>query len=323
MTEVNPSTVMMLTHWFDPTADWVVDELNKRKVPVFRCDAAEFPQRLTLSAELTNGRMTGTFRTEHRIVDIEEICGIYYRRPTMFEFPETMSDPERQWSTREARLGFGGVLAAMRGWLNHPHDIVRADYKPFQLRIAAHSGLTIPRTLISNDPKTVHNFAKQVGYVAYKPMSSGGIQEDGQHKALYANKLSAEECDDPTIVHTAHMFQEWVLSDHAVRLTYVDGRCFAAAIHAHSDATRIDWRSDYAALSYENVIVPSRVQQSVLDMMKRLNLRFGALDFLVRPDGQWIFLEVNPNGQWAWIEELAPVIAAAIADALTKENSTL
>jgi ATP-grasp ribosomal peptide maturase len=322
VTDLHPSTVLVLTHWFDPTADWVVDELNKRKVPVFRCDAAEFPQRLTLTAELSAGRVTGTFRTEHRMVNLEEVSGIYYRRPTMFEFPESMSEPERRWATAEARLGFGGVLAAMRGWLNHPHDIARANYKPLQLRAAADAGLTTPRTLISNDPKAVRAFAEQVGYVAYKPMSSGGIQEEGQHKALYANKLSPNECDDLTIAQTAHMFQEWVTSDHAVRLTYVDGHFFAVAIHAHSEATRIDWRSDYAALSYEQVTPPEQIRRGVHTLMRTLGLRFGAFDFLVPPDEQWIFLEVNPNGQWAWIEEIAPAIAAAVADALTRKDIT-
>jgi hypothetical protein len=32
--------------------------------------------------------------------------------------------------------------------------------------------------------------------------------------------------------------------------------------------------------------------------------------------GDWIFLEINPNGQWAWINDLIPLIANAIADAL-------
>jgi hypothetical protein len=31
-----------------------------------------------------------------------------------------------------------------------------------------------------------------------------------------------------------------------------------------------------------------------------------------------VYLEINPNGQWAWIEQAAPAIASAIADALTK-----
>jgi D-alanine-D-alanine ligase-like ATP-grasp enzyme len=46
-------------------------------------------------------------------------------------------------------------------------------------------------------------------------------------------------------------------------------------------------------------------------------LRFAALDFIVTPDGEYVFLEANPNGQWAWIEhETGLPIAAAIADAL-------
>lgn len=45
-------TVLILTHPFDPTADKVVDELNRRDVPLFRCDAADFPENLRAGAEL-------------------------------------------------------------------------------------------------------------------------------------------------------------------------------------------------------------------------------------------------------------------------------
>ena len=56
--------------------------------------------------------------------------------------------------------------------------------------------------------------------------------------------------------------------------------------------------------------------------MRRLGLRFGALDFVVTPDDRWIFLEINSNGQWAWIEDATgQPVAAAIADALTRETS--
>ena len=33
------------------------------------------------------------------------------------------------------------------------------------------------------------------------------------------------------------------------------------------------------------------------------SLVFGAFDFIITPEGQWIFLEVNPNGQWLWLEQ--------------------
>lgn len=51
-------SVLVLTHRFDPTADKVVEELNNRDVPLFRCDASDFPEQLSVGAELTDGRWT-------------------------------------------------------------------------------------------------------------------------------------------------------------------------------------------------------------------------------------------------------------------------
>lgn len=74
---------------------------------------------------------------------------------------------------------------------------------------------------------------------------------------------------------------------------------------------------DYEALSYQAVETPKRVQTHVSVLLDKLGLRFGALDFVVAPDGEWWFLECNPNGQWAWIEdETGMLISAALADAL-------
>jgi glutathione synthase/RimK-type ligase-like ATP-grasp enzyme len=37
--------------------------------------------------------------------------------------------------------------------------------------------------------------------------------------------------------------------------------------------------------------------------MARLGLSFGALDFVLTPDGRFVFLEINPNGQWMWLDD--------------------
>jgi hypothetical protein len=34
-----------------------------------------------------------------------------------------------------------------------------------------------------------------------------------------------------------------------------------------------------------------------------MSLGFGSLDFIVTPDGEHVFLEVNPVGQFGWIVE--------------------
>jgi len=83
-----------------------------------------------------------------------------------------------------------------------------------------------------------------------------------------------------------------------------------------------DWRTDYPALAHTPVDVLAPVRGGVSALMRRLELRFGALDFVVTPDDRWLFLEINSNGQWAWIEDATgQPVAAAIADSLTRETS--
>lgn len=38
--------------------------------------------------------------------------------------------------------------------------------------------------------------------------------------------------------------------------------------------------------------------------MKQLGLSYGAIDFIVTKNNEWIFLEINSFGQWLWIEDL-------------------
>lgn len=306
--------VLVVTQQFDPTADYVVEELNQREVPVFRADLADFPQRLSVAASIVDGTWTGTVRNSTREVELRTVTGVLYRRPTPPEFPAGMPDETRKWAGAEARFGLGGLLSSLDVWLNHPHRIGFAEYKPVQLAVAAQCGFTVPRTIITNDPKRARTFCEQVGEVIYKPLSSAYV---GESEMIYATRVPREDWGDPRIAHTAHLFQEWIEHDYAVRVAVVDGRFFATAIHAKSDAAHVDWRSDYPALTYEPTELPGDVQDKARDLLARLGLRFGAFDFLVRHDGTYVYLEINSNGQWAWVDS-APAIASTIADALTQ-----
>jgi glutathione synthase/RimK-type ligase-like ATP-grasp enzyme len=192
-----------------------------------------------------------------------------------------------------------------------------------QLAEAAIAGLPLPATIITNDPAEARGFVTRVGEAIYKPMTH---TRPGGGLTLYASVVAARDMEDDKsaagIAGTAHLFQERIKHEHAVRLTVVDDRLFATAIHAHSEAAALDWRTDYDAVTYEIIEVPAQIRSGVLALMKALRLRFGALDFLVCPDRGWVFLEVNPNGQWAWIEQATgQAIAAAIADALTGQEA--
>lgn len=309
-------TVVVITDRYDPTADLVVSELNRRAVPVFRFDTAEFPQHLTVTADLAGSVWAGEINTHRRNLDLEAITGMYYRRPTAFAIDPEQSAEERRWSGVQARLGFGGLLAATERWLNHPHRIGYAEYKPVQLGVAQDAGLRVPRTCVTNDPAAARRFVTDVGRAICKPFGANGIVDDGGSKQVFATIVAPTDCDD-SVRYTMHLFQEWVPKNHEVRLTVVDNRFFAARIDARSDAAHVDWRCDYANLDYRETAVPPPVREAVSELLRRFGLRFGALDFVVDEQDQWWFLECNPNGQWGWIEdETGLPIADALATAL-------
>ncbi|WP_246127241.1 ATP-grasp ribosomal peptide maturase, partial [Embleya hyalina] len=311
--------VLVLSGRFDPTADLVVEELNKRAVPVFRADPAEFPLELSVAASFDGVTWSGTLRNDRRSLDLAAVRSVYYRRPTRPRFPAGMSAPARRIAEREARLGFGGLLAALPcRWLPPPGRAADAEYKPLQMRVAAECGLTVPRTLITNDPAAARAFAGEVaGPVVYKPFGPVRGVVDGESMAVYANVVDPAALDDPAIATTAHLFQAAVVKAYECRLTVVAGRVFAAEIHAGSDAARVDWRRDYDSLSYKICDPPPAVTRSVLAMLDALGLPYGAFDFVITPAGEWVMLEVNPSGQYAFVEQATGLpVTAAIADYL-------
>ncbi|WP_328747775.1 ATP-grasp ribosomal peptide maturase [Streptomyces sp. NBC_00285] len=309
MTVAAEGSVLVLTNRLDATADSVVSWLNDRGVPVFRCDTAEFPQELTLSATLKDG-WNGVLDNGVRRLDLSDVRAVYYRRPEEFRLPGGMSEAERRFAAAQSRAGFLGVVASLPClWINHPAREQQANYKPWQLRAAEELGLNPPRSIVTNDPVSGRKFAADVGApIITKSLGS----------PVDTVVVEPDEFDD-SVRLCAHLFQEWVDKAHEVRLTVVGSRFFAVEIHAGSDAARVDWRTDYGSLTYRPTVVPEAVRLRVKAFMRQFQLTFGAFDFVVTPEGAWRFLEVNANGQWHWIEqETGMPIARSIAELLEK-----
>ncbi|WP_331720768.1 ATP-grasp ribosomal peptide maturase (plasmid) [Streptomyces sp. NBC_01136] len=313
--------VLIIAAADDWPTDRVVTELTARGAEVFRMDTADFPQRLSLGARIDQAQgWTGELATDHRTVDLARVGAVYYRAPGSFQFPDGMTEPEERFAAAQARAGLGGVLSSLRcRWVNHPTAMARAEYKPVQLHTARTCGLRIPPTMITSRPDDVRAFAADVaGDIVCKPVASPVLIENGGLKSVYTHRLRPCDLDDLRgISTTAHLFQAWVSKDYEVRVTFVGGRMFAAAIHAGSDAAHEDWRSDYGSLTYTTTRIPEPVTEGMIRLMGALNLRYGAADFVVDPEGRWWFLEVNPCGQWDWIQGATGLpIVEAIADDL-------
>lgn len=193
--------------------------------------------------------------------------------------------PSDVFAFREARLGLGGVLASLDTlWVNHPNRAGDAIYKPLQLTTAVKCDLDVPRTLVTNDAAAVRSFrAESRPGLICKVFGSNTITEDGTLKVAYTHRLDDGDLSDlGNVKTTAHQFQDRVHDkDCDARVIIVGDRIFPVLIQAGSTASRVDWRTDYAALQYELTEIPVAVEDGIRRYMAAFGLAYAAFDFAI------------------------------------------
>ncbi|MER8120448.1 ATP-grasp ribosomal peptide maturase [Streptomyces sp. NPDC094031] len=321
------STVLVLTALEDVTADLVISALNEREVPVVRADPAGLGAGLSFGARIGAGAPAwgGRLVTASREVELGEVAAVYYRRPTPWAARYGHLPPQqRDFAVAEARHGLGGILHSLTGarYVNHPLAVMRAEFKPAQLQLAAQLGLTIPATLVTNDVEDARKFVAEHGHVIYKPFRGLPAGEDGHAGAIWAQRVDADTFDDSLTV-MPHLFQAEVPKTGDVRVTVVGERVFASRIEAPGGV--LDWRrGDWNDLVHTPVEVPGPVKALLHRYLSGLDLVFGCFDFALTgaadDPASWVYIECNPNGQWGWLPD-APAITTAFADILTRKEA--
>ncbi|MFJ5025163.1 ATP-grasp ribosomal peptide maturase [Streptomyces goshikiensis] len=317
MTDSGP--VLVVTNLDDPTTDLVIEELHGRDVPVVRFDSGDFPTTLSFEAVITSDGVKGFLHTPTRTAELSRVRSLYYRRPCGFTFPH-LDEQSARFAVTQARYGLGGVLASLPGclYVNHPHRIGDAEFKPSGLAAAVASGFRVPDTLFTSDPHAARAFIKRRQAVIYKPLSTPLYRIDGVPCTVEVLEVEAEEIDD-SVAGTAHLFQERIDKVADVRVTVIGDDIFCVRI----DSGLLDWRTDYSRLTYSVVQPPPGITEALRAYLARFGLVFGAFDFAVDHVGQWWFLECNSSGQWAWMEpETGLPMVATMADLLERKATS-
>ena len=165
-----------------------------------------------------------------------------------------------------------------------------------------------------NDVKKKVSSFKQV---VYKPLSYYIVPPD---RILYSSIMTQGEVGEKTanIEQAPCIFQEYIEKDFELRITVVGKKVFPIKIQSQqNNITKFDWRKDQINIDYEIFELPKGIQQKLLNLHQKFEIFFGAYDFIVDPNGEYYFLEVNPAGQWLWLEEILNLsISESIAEAL-------
>lgn len=322
--------IIILTGPEDPHADAVIERLERRCAEYLRFDEADYPTRASLSFGCSpDGQISTVLRTQERTIDLERVSTIWRRRPGPPKAPPAVQDPSwRTYVELECEAMLNAVWHSLPcRWLPAPTSVLRrADLKQLQLKLAGELGLELPPTLITSDPQAFLDFYREHdGDLVSKLLGTAMTKalKDSQ-LARFTQRVTRRDVGyADTIRYAPMIFQAYVPKRVELRITVVGDRVFAAEIHSQkANRTRVDWRRyDMSHTPHYPHTLPADVERACLELVRRLGLRYGAIDMVLTPDGRYVFLEINPNGQYLWIEMITGLpISDAICDLLVERE---
>jgi glutathione synthase/RimK-type ligase-like ATP-grasp enzyme len=295
--------IAVISHPEDPHAQRVIQHLEAAGQQVFLLNLADLPHAATLTIDyLSNGQPQLEYRRMGQAsVDLTQVHTAWWRRPQAANVA-SVTDPDvrlftaNEWN--EAISGLWQLLGAR--WMNDPMRDEVAARKALQLRVAAESGLRIPRTLITSDPDKARGFitSQGLGRTIYKTFSC-------THAIWRETRLIREQ--DLSLLDTVRVapviFQEFIPADADLRITVIGDQLFPAAIVSKDTDYPVDFRMSLGQAKTRAVELPEKVAMNLRRFMRRLGLVYGACDMRLTPDGDYVFLEVNTAGEFLFVEE--------------------
>ena len=233
--------------------------------------------------------------SEGSCITSEDTHSIYYRKPIL---PDLMAyDPQYHLMIqRDIIAVINGLADSFPGKvLTKPSILRKTENKIFQLLYASKNGWNIPQSYIGNRGESCTKYEKELSII--KPITTGKTYGKNGWEFYQTNIFRGIEED---INLTPVYLQDYIAKQYEVRVTIVGQNVYAVRINTKN---KIDWRADYQNHEYTQIDCPDGIIKKCYQLMEDFDLTFGAFDFIVTPNDEWIFLEVNPNGQWLWLEQ--------------------
>jgi len=317
--------ILILTDENDLHGDAVVQKLKLLNVEFVRFN---LNKNALLNTTATFKSGVWHIRTETNFFTTEAITCVWNRKTYVELLLEEHND-----TTADFKIWKGewnktllGIYLKLKNvfWLNHYRNNQRAESKYLQQDIASELAFIVPDILVSNDKKELVDFASRYESVVLKLMHQDFYKVgDNDYQGIYVNKISLDSLEAfGDIGENPIVVQQYIEKSYEVRYTVVGDSHFVCKIESQkSEKTKTDWRRyDIPNTPHSIIVPPMDIRDKVKLLLEKLELNYGALDFIVTPDNKWYFLEINPNGQYLWIEDLAGLeISNSIAKLLSSK----
>lgn len=199
-------------------------------------------------------------------------------------------------------------------WMN-PWAAERAldQNKILGARLAAASGLRPIPTLYTDDRDTYLKFIDRYadnGFALKMPSAWAARLDkvDGDAIGIYTNRLTACQARDlgDSVPLAPIIIQPYVAKLFELRVTVVGSEVWACRIDSQAVArTAVDWRRyDLENVTHQEFNIGDELRAKLIDFVRRAGLLFAAIDMIVTPERDVLFVEANPAGQYSWVEAL-------------------
>jgi glutathione synthase/RimK-type ligase-like ATP-grasp enzyme len=303
-----PSKVLILTEANDIHAMAVAEALERKGAEVTCWATSDFPIH---SDESVRYCTDGTKSIRIRGADLDLVNPafdvVWRRRPAYVLDRDVLHPADRSFADSECgmfRRSLLRLIAPGAFWVNPPEGAALAASKILQQEAAMKIGLAMPETLFTNSPEEIRQFLQGRRTVIYKPLSGGGWTTKDREFLTYTAILTEEDLiEDRVLRQTPGIFQELVPKAYELRVTVIGHRVFAAKVLSQqTEKGKLDWRRSYDELQFEQTRLPPEIEDECRALLGALGLVFGCFDFIVTPNGDHVFLEVNEMGQFLFIE---------------------
>ena len=266
-------------------------------------DTSSIPSATVLAGRYGDGNGGGELTLilpGGRRINLNEVKSFWWRRPQPLIVDPIITDPVAiNFAYQESISALYGFLECCDGlWVNNIQNDTAAEYKPFQLKVAAQHGFHIPETLITNSPGELMSFFdKRDGSIVYKAFNQRGLVWRPTRLLRQEDLIQLDNLRFAPVI-----FQAVVPGIRDIRVTVIGERLFATEFDLER-MDEIDYRTRLGEIACRPHTLPAEMEGRIHGLMESLALEYGGVDFRLTPDGDYIFFEINTAGEFLFLED--------------------
>jgi glutathione synthase/RimK-type ligase-like ATP-grasp enzyme len=296
---IKPRT-LFITNREDVSVEYLIEKYRKQSDKYLRINSED----IGLLEFEVNPAGNSNCIVEDVFFDLSEVNSVLFKRvPSRFNTPA--DDQDRPYLNNERKHFFEGLYLTFSNakWINPMFATHIAERKIYQLHTASRMGLDTPRSIITNNRQKALDFLRGNQASIIKPVSNGLQVLTDITYSIYTTAIDPDDFGDLALAKTFEtpvFLQNRIMNSADIRVTIVGQHLFAVKIV--KEGNEVDWRKPEIIKKYELMQLPAELEKKLLQLNKFLGMIYSAIDLILTPKGEFIFLEINPVGEWVWLE---------------------